>query len=41
MTADQNVLVFPTWRYNEEKEREDWGNLTEIESYNRNDKYSC
>lgn len=34
MTTNQNVLVFPKWTSNEEKERESWNNLTEVVSYN-------
>lgn len=34
MTINQNVLVFPNWTSNEEKEKESWNNLTEVVSYN-------
>lgn len=34
MTTNQNVLVFPNWTSNEEKERENWNNLTDVDSYN-------
>lgn len=32
MTANQNVLVFPNWTGNKEKEMESWNNLTEVVS---------